>query len=491
MRIWALITLGIILVGALPANAQNRDQVTICMALEPPILDPTAGAAQAIKEVTYANIFEGLIGIDRDGKLVPRLAESWTVTPDALTYAFVLRKGATFHDGKGLTSADVKFTFERAVAPDSKNAQKWIFEPIAGIETPDAQTVIVKLKHAAANFLFGLGLGDAVIVSQATAATNATNPVGTGPYKYERWNRGDRLILTRNEAWWGGKAAIQTATFRFISDPQAQLAGIRSGDCDALSNLAAQEAVEQLKKDSRLTVVIGRTEGKTILAINNAKPPFNDVRVRRALSYAIDRKLVIEGAVSGYAVPIGSHFSPNHPAYIDLTGTYPYDPAKARALLAEAGFPQGFSTTLRLPPPAYARRSGEIVAAMLAEVGVKVSIEPLEFPQWLERVFRNKDYDLSIISHTEPLDINIYTRPDYYFQYRSEAFNALVTKAETATDEATRNAAYAEAQKKLAEDAVNVFLFILPKITVTRAGLTGMWPNWPLPANPLAELKWQ
>lgn len=473
------------------AQAQGKDAVTLCMTLEPPILDPTQGAAQAIKEVTYGNIFEGLVALNSSGRIVPKLAESWSVSADNLTYTFKLRPGVTFHDGAALTSADVKFSFERAVAPDSKNATKKVFAPIAAIETPDPLTVVLKLKEVSANLLFGLAFGDASILSPASAKDAATKPVGTGAYKYVDWSRGNRLQYSRNDAWWGGKAPIKDVTYRFISDPQAQLAAIQAGDCDALTNFGASESIDVLKKNPALKVTFGNTEGETILAMNNKKAPFNDIRVRKAIAHAIDRKTVIDGAMNGTATPIGTHFSPNHPAYVDLTGATPYDPVKAKALLKEAGFPNGFSASLKLPPPPYARRSGEIVAAMLGDVGIKVSIEPIEFPQWLERVYRNKDYDLSIIAHTEPLDIEIYSRADYYFQYDNADLRALVMKAETTADEAARNALYGQAQRKIADDQVNVYLFMLPKTTVTRANLSGIWENWPIPVSPAQDLSWK
>jgi peptide/nickel transport system substrate-binding protein len=480
----------IVAMNTQPARAQAKDNVTICQTLEPTILDPTSGAAAAIKEVTYANLFEGLVGFDRASAIVPRLAEKWEASADGLKYRFTLRKGATFHDGAPFTSADVKFSFERALAPDSKNTQKWIFEPIGSIETPAPDVVEITLKTYAADFIEGLAAGDAVIFSEKSAAKASTDPVGTGPYKFIRWNRGDRLALERNDSWWGGKVAIKTATFRFIADPQAQVAALLAGDCDAHTNIGAQEAVSQFRADARLKVMIGRTEGETIVAMNNAKAPMNDVRVRKALAMAIDRKLINEGALSGFGAPIGSHFSPNHPAYVDLTGATPYDPAKAKALLAEAGYPSGFTLSLRLPPPAYARRGGEIVAAMLREIGVTANIEPVEWPQWLERVFRNKDFDLTIVAHVEPNDINIYAR-DYYFGYNSPEVKAAVAATKTARTEAERKAAFAAAQRKIQEDQVNVFLFMLPKITVVKKELSGMWEHWPVPANPLAELKWE
>lgn len=485
------IAAGFVALGGAPLAAQGKDSVTLCQTLEPTILDPSAGAAAAIREVTYANIFEGLVALDRNSKLVPALAESWEASTDGLKYRFKLRRNATFHDGTPVTSADVKFSLERAVAPDSKNAQKWIFEPIAAVATPAPDEVEITLKAFAADFLEGLAWGDAVIFSEKSIGKAATDPVGTGPYKFVRWNRGDRLMLERNESWWGGKPAIRAVTFRFIADPQAQVSALLAGDCDAHTNIGAQEAVPQLMGDPKLKVMVGRTEGETIVAMNNAKAPLNDIRVRKALAMAIDRRLVNEGAISGFGTPIGSHFSPNHPAYLDLTGAAPFDPAKAKALLTEAGFPNGLTLSLRLPPPAYARRGGEIIAAMLGEIGVKATIEPLEFPQWLERVFRNKDFDLTVISHVEPMDLNIYARDNYYFGYNSPAFREAFARTKTARTEAERKAAFEAAQRQIAQDQVNVFLFMLPKVTVAKKGLVGLWEHWPLPANPLAELKWE
>ena len=492
MRLTVLVALALAGASTLaPAHAQQKDSVTLCMTLEPPILDPTQGAAQAIKEVTYNNVFETLVSITAQGKIAPRLAESWTVSPDSLTYTFKLRPGVKYHDGADFTAADVKFSFERAVAPDSKNATKKIYAPIAKIDTPDPLTVVITLKEVSAGFLFGLGYGDSSILSAASAKDAATKPVGTGPYKFVDWSRGNRLVYVRNDAYWGAKPAIRDAIYRFMPDPQAQMAAIQSGDCDALTNFGSYENVDVLRKDARLKVTVGNTEGETILAMNNAKAPFSDVRVRKAIAHAIDRKAVIDGAMNGIANPIGTHFSPNHPAYVDLTGETPYDVKKAKALLAEAGFPNGFSTTLKLPPPAYARRSGEVIAALLGDVGIKVSIEPIEFPQWLERVYRNKEYDLSIIAHTEPLDIEIYSRDDYYFNYKSDAMKKLIVAAETTADEAARNKLYQEAQKKIVDDQVNVYLFMLPKTTVSKVNLVGMWENWPIPVSPASELSWK
>lgn len=489
-RIAALALLAIALPPVAGAQGQ-RDQVTLCQTLEPPILDPTGGAAAAIREITYDNIFETLIAFDASGRPQPRLAQSIASSADGLVHTIRLRPGVTFHDGTPLTAADVKFSFERAMAPDSKNIQKWIFAPIGSIETPDPATVVITLKSFAGDFVEGLAWADASIFSAKTVEKAATEPVGTGPYMFVRWNRGDRVILKRNDAYWGAKPAIANAIIRFVADPQAQVAALMAGDCDAHTNIGAPEAVAQLRANPNLRVSIGRTEGETIVALNNSKPPFSDPRVRQAISMAIDRAQVNEGAISGFGTLIGTHFSPNHPAYLDLTGAVKFDPAAARKLLAEAGFPNGFSASLRLPPPAYAQRGGEIVAAMLAQIGIKVSIEPVQWAQWLERVYRQRDYDMTIVAHVEPLDINIYAREGYYFGYASEAVKEAIARTKSARNEAERNAAFQDAQRRISADHVNVYLFMLPKITVAKAGLKGMWTNWPVPANPLGQLAWE
>ena len=329
-------------------------------------------------------MFEGLTRINSNGQVLPGLAQSWTRSDDGLTYTFKLRTGVKFHDGTDFNSADVKFTFDRAMAPDSTNAQKWIFAPIESVTASDAATVVIKLKFPVGNFPYNLGWGDAVIFAPESRRNNKTNPVGTGPFKFVNWVRGDRVELAKFDQYRdAGAIKLKRVTFRFIQDPSA-----RWRRCARAISMRSPHGragrVDQFKTDKRFKVVVGATEGETILAINNTKSPLSDVRVRRALAHAIDRKAVIDGAWSGYGTPIGSHFSPLHPAYVDLTGMYPYDVNKAKALLREAGFPNGFSLQMRLPPFPYAPRGGEIISAMLSQVGIDAEIELIQAPQWLD-----------------------------------------------------------------------------------------------------------
>ncbi len=475
---------------AAPSAQAAKTDLVMGMVLEPPHLDPTAGAAAAIDEVVYANVFEGLTRIDRDGAVQPALAKSWTVSDDGLTYSFALHEGVSFHDGSSLEASDVVFSLDRARAEDSVSAQKALFEPIESVAAPDAATVVVTLKRPTGHFLFNLGWGDAVVVAPESADGNKAKPIGTGPFKFERWVQGDRVELVRNPDYWGDAVEIERATFKFIPDPAAAVAAMLAGDADAFANFPAPESLGQFEADPRFKVVIGSTEGETILTMNNGKEPFSDLKVRRAVAHALDRKAIIDGAMFGYGTPIGSHFAPHHPAYVDLTDRYPYDPEKAKALLAEAGLADGFKATIKLPPPTYARRGGEIIAAQLAEVGVELEIIPVEWAQWLEQVFRGKDYDLTIVSHTEPMDIGIYGRDDYYFDYQNAAFKATLAKLDAAVEEGERYKLMAEAQRQIAEDSVNGFLFQLAKHGVWNAKLQGLWANSPVQANDLTEVSW-
>jgi len=468
----------------------QKDILRLGMVLEPPHLDPTAGAAAAIDEVVYANVFEGLTRIDRNGVVEPALAESWTISDDGLTYTFTLHSRVSFHDGSVFDSADVKFSLERAMAEDSTNAQKGLFEPIAKVETPDARTAVVTLKRPTGNFLFNLGWGDAVIVGAETAATNKSQPVGTGPFVFKRWVKGDRVELDRFPGYWGEAVALSRATFKIIPDPAAATAALLAGDVDAFANFPAPEAMAQFEGDPRFAVEIGSTEGETILSINNAKAPFDDKRVRQAIAHTLNRAAIIEGAMFGYGTPIGSHFAPHHPAYRDLTGRYPRDLDKARALLAEAGHPQGFAATIKLPPPTYARRGGEIIAAQLAKVGIELELIPVEWAQWLAQVFKNTDYDLTIVSHTEPLDIGIYGREKYYFNYHGEQVKKLLGELDLELDRGKRYAMFGALQEQIAADAVNGFLFQLAKHGVWSSKLGGLWENSPVQANDLTAVRW-
>lgn len=465
------------------------DSITIGMQLEPPNLDPTSGAAAAIREVTYANVYEGLTRFGPDGSIHPALAQRWDISPDGTVWTFYLQPGVTFHDGTPLSADHVKFTLDRARAEGSTNAQKQLFKGIAGVDVIDALTVRITLSAPNGSFDFNMAWGDAVIMTPETVATNATNPVGTGPFRFANWVQGDRVELVANPQYWGSKPALAKATFKFISDPTAAFAAMMAGDVDAFPVFPAPETLIQFQADPRFAVLVGSTEGETILGMNNKSPALSDIRLRKAVAHAINRQDIIDGAMFGYGTPIGTHFAPHNPDYLDLTDLSAYDPDAARALLAEAGLTD-LTLRLALPPPSYARRGGEIIAAQLRAVGIKIDISNLEWAQWLEQVFRNKDFDLTIVSHVEPADIGIYARPDYYFQYGRPEFVAIMDEISVTADPAKRTQLLHAAQRMIAEDYVNGYLFQLAKAGVANAKIRGLWENSPAPAIDLTGVSW-
>ncbi len=263
------------------------------------------------------------------------------------------------------------------------------------------------------------------------------------------------------------------------------MAALLAGDIDGVPRLDAPQAVKQLQGDKRFTVAIGDTAGKGIVAINNKKKPFDDVRVRRAIMHAIDRKAFIDGVLEGLGKPIGSHFAPTDAGYLDLTATTPYDPEKAKALLKEAGVATPLAVTLTLPPPQYARKGGEVIAAQLAKVGIVAKIENVEWAQWLGGAFKG-NFDLTIINHVEPLDYMQYANTAYYWGYDSKDFRELTAKFAATGNTKERAKLFADIQRKIAADQVNAFIFNPAQVAVARKGLKGLWSSSPIFANDMA-----
>lgn len=464
--------LGAALLAACPVHGAQR--LIIGTQLEPPVLDPTANPAAAISEVLYGNVYEGLVQFAADGSVLPRLALSWEISGDGLTYVFHLKGGVRFHDGSEFDAAAAKYSLERILAPGSTNPQRARLRAIRAVEAIDPLTLRVLLSRRSGGLLQSLAFGSAVMVSRTSAMKNSLQPTGTGPFRFLRWRRGESITLERNPDYQGPPAPLSQVTFKFITDPTAAFAALMAGDVDAFSNYPAPESFSQFAVDRRFQVFTGTTEMETVLGLNERVAPLGNVLVRRAISYALDRRAIIDGAMFGYGTPIGSHFPPHNPAYIDLTGMYPHDIAKAKALLTQAGYPHGFSMTLKLPPPSYARRSGEIVAAQLGQIGIRIGIENLEWAQWLDQVYTRHDFDMSIVGHAEPLDYDIYARDDYYFGYSNPEFKALIAALDDSVDAGARKNLLQQIQRKLATDAVNGFLFQYPRLDIWNAHVHGI-----------------
>ena len=478
---------------ALPqaALAQGRkDSIVLAMALEPPGLDPTAGAASAIAEIMQYNVYETLTKINSDGSVTPLLAEGWEVSPDLRTYTFRLRKGVKFQNGEPFNAQAVKFSFERAGAEKSTNKDKRTFSSMESISAQDDYTLVIVNKELDPDFLFLMGQATAIIVEPKSADGNATKPVGTGPYKLDSWSKGSSVTLSK---WDGYRNAanvkIRKVTFRFISDPAAQVAALLAGDVDAFPRVTPR-SVDQFKANPKFQVVVSGSRAKTILAINNKKKPLDDVRVRRAIAMAIDRKAVIQGAGDGYGSPIGAHYVPGAPGYVDVTGVNAFNPEKAKALLKEAGVTTPLELTITLPPPPYARQGGEVIAQQLSKIGINARLQNVEWAQWLSGTYGNKNYDLTIVSHVEPFDLGNFAKPGYYWNYESAKFNDLYNKYKTSPRAADRNKLVGDIQRLLAEDSVHAFLYQPQWITVANKNIKGLWKDMPIFVNDVAALSW-
>jgi peptide/nickel transport system substrate-binding protein len=458
---------------------------------EPPGLDPTTNPSAIIDRVMYNNLFEGLVKFDRDGRIVPGLARSWDISKDGKVYAFHLERGVKFHNGQPFTAADVKYTLDLAGDPEHKTkTHKEYYKDIGKVEAVDEHTVRVALNTVNSMFFYDLARGDSVILPKDMQPEMKTSPVGTGPFKFKEWVKGDHVTLVKNPEYYRqGVPYLDEVIFKFIDTPPARNAALKAGDIDVIGYLASPETAIEFDKDPGLKVFSGVTTGDVIMSTNNSRKPFSDVRVRRAMAYAIDRQAIIDGAMFGYGTPIGTHTSPINPNYVDLTWMHPYNPEKAKQLLAEAGYPNGFDAVIKLAPRYdYSKRSGEIIADQFKKVGINLKIELIEWGQWIDRVYRNADYDLTVIGHVEAFDIGIYANPKYYFRYDSPKFQEIIRRARGSTDLGEQSRLYAVAQYILADDAVNGFLFEAPSLPAMKKEVMGWWENYPAIAHDVTEV---
>lgn len=484
----AVVAAAIAIAFAPGPRGERALELAIGVQLEPPNLDPTAGAAEAIDAIVLNNIFEGLVRLTRDGTLAPALATDWDFSADHTRLTMRLRKNVRFHDGHGFSAADVVFTFDRARGPASRNAQQTRLRRITDIRALGPYEVAFTFDRPFPQFLTLLAWGDSVIVHTGSADTNAVRPVGTGPFRFVRWQRSTRIDLAHNPDYWGEAPSLQAASFRFIPDPSVAQTALRAGDIDVFAGYPAPENVAQFARRDDFNVMVGTTQGETILALNHRRDSLGDKRVRQALSHIIDRSAVMEGTLFGHGRLISSHYPPGGEAHIDLSTVYLKDHDRARTLLAEAGYADGLDLTLKLPPTSYARRSGEIIAAQLRAFGVRVTVENIEWAQWIDQVFLRHDFDLTIVAHTEPDDIDIYGRPDYYFGYDGATVQSLLTRLDETASPAERRALLRDIQTTITNDAVNVFLFQLPSVTVCRAGIRGFWRDSPVATISLRDI---
>ncbi len=455
----------------------------VAVSTEPPGLDPTTNAAGVIRLLLHHNVYECLVQVNERGELRPQLAVAWDVSDDGLAYTFLLREGVRFHNGELLNAEAVKRSFVRSMDPATGHPRPEYYEGIVDIEVVDEHRVRFHIAEPNAAFLSLLALGESVVVPPGVDDL-ARNPLGTGPFTFVEWRPADRIVLERNPNYYmPGVPAVEGVVFRFIADPAAQRAALLAGAVDMVAEITPELAVE-LEPNPRFAVVSGPSNLVQILALNTARPPFDELAVRQALAHAVDREAIIDRVFFGlYGTPIGSHLTPALPYYRDMTDLYAHDARRARELLAEAGYPDGFRVTMTLPGnyPQHVR-TGEVIAAQLEDVGIEVQMERVDWATWLEQVFAQGAYDLTVIAHIGRLDPALMLtgygadRLDYYYRlgWQSDELERLLRAGAVAVDTDQRKTIYGRVQEILAEEVVNVFLQDMHDIVAMRTEISGV-----------------
>jgi len=451
------------------------------------ILTPSAETYQ----ILMYNVVEPLLRYTEDGELVPLLATGYEVeeTETGAQYTFRLRSGVKFHTGEPLTAEAVRYTFDRLLDPAvaSPNAAPFAF--LREVVVLDELTVRFVTDGKASPLLGYLasGKGAGIIPVGSDMEALRTHPIGTGPFEFDEWVPGDHISLDRNLDYWRqGSPRLDKVIIKFIPDQAVSLAALLAGDVDLVDKMVAESA-KQLEGDPRFKVVAGPMNVPQLLAMNNARAPFDNVLVRRAISYAVDRAEIIAGTVGRmqWGSPIGSHMGPLNPYYVDLVSMYPHDPTRARQLLAQAGYPDGFETKIYLPQPfEFHIHTGEIIADQLREVGIRCQLEVLEWGQWIERVYRQWDYDMTVIGDDQGIEPAVnFTKPferideagrsTYYFQYTNPFLRRLLVQGRDTFDVEKRKVIYAMVQTIIASDAVAVWIQDIPQFEAMRAQVMG------------------
>jgi peptide/nickel transport system substrate-binding protein len=456
-----------------PATTPSADdpEVVVSAILEPTSLDIVTVAGASLDQVLLDNVYETLLTLGPEGQIEPGLADVPDVSGDGTVYTFTLQDGVTFHSGEPLVADDVVWTLEQQTAEGANESAR--LESIASIEAPDDTTVVVTLEQPDNDFTYLMTRrGGAVLQEGATDLENTAN--GTGPFVFDDWNVGSSITLTRNDEYWGDEPAISGVTFQYFTDQNAMVNAFTTGDVDIVTGIQS-DLIPPLQDNPDYVVNEGTTNGEFTLGFNNERAPFTDPAIRRAIRQAIDKDGYKE-LNNGFGTLIGGPVPPSDPWYEDLTGVAPFDPDAARAALDAAGCPDEIDLTLTWPN-LYATSNAEYVASQLAEVGINLEVETVEFSVWLEQVYGNHDYDVTAVLHVEPRDIVNYANPDYYWQYDSPEVQELIAAAKVNPDPEEADDQLKEAARQISEDSPVDWLILAADLTVSTTDVTGYPTN--------------
>ncbi|OGP84001.1 MAG: hypothetical protein A2Y95_10490 [Deltaproteobacteria bacterium RBG_13_65_10] len=491
MKRLSLLLLAAILPVVACGGAQRPGADTIVVAIEqdPGTLDPRL-ATTAYASRLSALVFNGLVKLDRDGRLVPDLAERFE-SPDPKTYIFHLRHGVRFHDGRPLTSADVAFTVRSILDPALKSPRREDFAKVVAVETPDPFTIIFHLSRPFSPFLTAARTG---VVPQGLGGKSLADfsraPIGTGPFRFKMWEQNARVLLDAHPDYFAGAPKILHAIFKIIPNDTTRVLELRKGSVDLLQNAVPAYAVKSLRQDPGVEIVERPGMNFSYLGFNLEDPILRKREVRSAIAHAIDRKAIIDHVLEGLATPAQGLLAPSNWAYTNEVETYEHDPAKARALLDAAGFPDPdgsgprprFSLTYKTSTSKERVSIGETIVQSLREAGIEVTLRSLEFGTLYADVNKGnfQVYGLTWVGVTDP-DILYYAfhsnsvPPDgaNRGRYRNPRLDAILDRAREITDEKERKKLYAEAQRILAHDLPYVPLWYSTDVAAMRRRIVG------------------
>ena len=452
-------------------------------------LDPHKAVAAGTKEVLF-NLYEGLVKPDSSGELQPAIASDYSISEDATTYTFTLREGVKFHDGSMVTAEDVKYSIDRCA--DTTNGEPLVeaYSNIKSVNIVDEKTVEVVLNTADSDFLANM----TTAIIPASNENPDTNPIGTGPYRYVSRSPQENFVVEKFDEYWGTPANIENVTFRVCANADSIVMNLQGGSIDMFARLTTTQA-SQL--GDQFDVLEGTMNLVQALYLNNAVEPFNDERVRQALCYAVDPQGIMDLISDGKGTEIGSSMFPAFEKYYmpELNDVYNQDFDKAKELLAEAGYPNGFSFTITVPSN-YQQHidTAQVLVEQLKNIGVTAEIELVEWETWVSEAYTNRNFeatvvgvDASSLTASALLSRFVSDAPNNFINFSNADYDAAYARAEAAVDDEEKTEGFKECERLLAEHAANVYIQDLPCLVALNKKYAG-YEFYPLYVQDISKL---
>lgn len=441
-------------------------------------LDPHQTVAAGTREVLF-NIFEGLVKPNSDGEMIPAVAEKYTLSEDGTTYTFTLREGVKFHNGQTVTAEDVVYSINRCAAVPEGQEKPLVaaFSAVKSVEALDEKTVAVTIAQRDLEFISYM----TAAIIPADYENQDTAPVGTGPFRFVSRTPQQDFVMERFEDYWGAPAWLDKVTYKICENADALVMNLNGGSIDLCAHLTSAQA-SQLNQNFQ--VLEGTMNLVQAIYLNNQAKPFDNQLVRQALCYAIDRQGIMDMVADGHGTAVGSSIYPAFTKYFlpELVDKYPHSVEKAKELLAQAGYPDGFDMTISVPNNYQPHMdTAEVVAEQLREAGIRVTIQPVEWSTWLDTIYNGRQFQATVVgvdaaNMTARAMLERFTS-DYgknFINYNNPAYDALFQQAINAQDEATQTDLYKQMEAMLADTAANVYIQDLCDLVAMRQDLGGL-----------------